>query len=153
MCFGKRGNTKLTQATAFPSPSPGPNQHTITQIQDAVRDGLRSVKNAIEDNSLVPGAGAFEIMCAAELVESVKKGAKGRAKLGVQAFADALLVIPKTLASNGGFDVQDALVTLQDEAAEGHVVGLDVNSGEPLDPVVEGIWDNYRVKRHMIHSW
>ena len=27
----------------------GPNKHTITQIKDAVRDGLRAVKNAIED--------------------------------------------------------------------------------------------------------
>lgn len=130
----------------------GPNAHTTQQIQDAVRDGLRSVKNAIEDNSLVPGGGAFEIAAAAHLVEVVKKAAKGRAKLGVQAFADALLVIPKTLARNGGFDVQDAIVNLQDEASEGHVVGLDLESGEPTDVVSAGIWDNYRVKRHMIHS-
>ena len=27
----------------------GPNKHTLTQIKDAARDGLRSVKNAIED--------------------------------------------------------------------------------------------------------
>ena len=39
----------------------GPNKHTITQIKDAVRDGLRAVKNAIEDQMVVPGAGAFEI--------------------------------------------------------------------------------------------
>lgn len=41
----------------------------------------------------------------------------------------------------------------QDEAAEGNVVGLDLQSGEPFDPTVEGIWDNYRVKRQMLHSW
>ena len=39
----------------------GPNKHTITQIKDAVRDGLRAVKNAVEDQMVVPGAGAFEI--------------------------------------------------------------------------------------------
>ena len=91
--------------------------------------------------------------CAAHLAGPVKRGAKGRAKMGVQAFADALLVIPKTLAANGGFDVQDTIVALQDEAAEGNVVGLDLQSGEPFDPTVEGIWDNYRVKRQMLHSW
>lgn len=91
----------------------GPNAHTITQIHDALRDGLRSVKNAIEDNSLVPGAGAFEVACAAHLSGPVKKSAKGRVKMGVQAFADALLIIPKTLALNGGFDVQDVVVALQ----------------------------------------
>ncbi|BGO93483.1 hypothetical protein NBRC10512_004706 [Rhodotorula toruloides] len=131
----------------------GPNAHTISQISDAIRDGLRAVKNALEDSSLIPGAGAFEIAAHRHLVEDVKKNeAKGRAKLGVQAFADALLVIPKTLAVNAGLDVQDAIVALQDEAADGHVVGLDLATGEPLDPVTEGVWDNYRVKRHMIHS-
>ncbi len=130
----------------------GPNPHTIQQIQDALRDGLRAVKNALEDEALVPGAGAFEVACAAHLVDNAKKAAKGRVKMGVQAFADALLVIPKTLAANGGFDVQDAVVALQDEYADGNVVGLDLQSGEPFDPTVEGVWDNYRVKRQMLHS-
>lgn len=91
----------------------GPNAHTIQQIQDALRDGLRAVKNALEDEALIPGAGAFEVACSAHLGGSVKKSAKGRVKMGVQAFADALLIIPKTLAQNGGFDVQDVVVALQ----------------------------------------
>lgn len=41
----------------------------------------------------------------------------------------------------------------QDEQAEGDVVGIDLQSGEPFDPTVKGIWDNYRVKRQMLHSW
>ncbi|KZT67154.1 chaperonin-containing T-complex zeta subunit Cct6 [Daedalea quercina L-15889] len=130
----------------------GPNPHTIQQTQDALRDGLRAVKNAIEDGALVPGAGAFEVACAAHLTGPVKRAAKGRAKMGVQAFAEALLIIPKTLAANGGFDVQDVVVALQEEQAEGNVVGLDLQSGEPIDPTIEGIWDNYRVKRQMLHS-
>jgi chaperonin GroEL (HSP60 family) len=36
-----------------------------------------------------------------------------RAQLGVEAFAEALLVIPKILAENSGLDTQDALVALQ----------------------------------------
>ncbi|KAI6135700.1 chaperonin Cpn60/TCP-1 family [Pisolithus croceorrhizus] len=130
----------------------GPNPHTTQQIQDALRDGLRAVKNALEDECLIPGAGAFEVACAAHLSGPVKKSAKGRVKMGVQAFADALLVIPKTLAQNGGFDVQDVVVSLQDEQSEGKVVGLDLQSGEPFDPTVGGIWDNYRVKKQMLHS-
>lgn len=130
----------------------GPNQHTITQINDALRDGLRAVKNAIEDKHLVPGAGAFEISLSAHLHNNVKKLAKGRAKLGVDAFAEAMLILPKTLAQNGGWDVQDTIAALQDEEAEGHVVGLNLKTGEPFDPITEGIWDNFRVKRHMIHS-
>jgi len=35
----------------------GPNKHTIDQIKDAVRDGLRAVKNVVEDKFVVPGGG------------------------------------------------------------------------------------------------
>ena len=87
----------------------GPNAHTITQVKDAVRDGLRSVYNMIVDGSVVPGAGAFQVACAAHLQsEKIRKEVKGKAKWGVQAFADALLVIPKTLAANSGHDIQDS---------------------------------------------
>lgn len=87
----------------------GPNQHTITQITDAVRDGLRSVYNMIVDKSVVPGAGAFQVACATHLnSEAFRKTVKGKAKSGVQAFADALLIIPKTLAANAGHDILDS---------------------------------------------
>lgn len=87
----------------------GPNQHTISQVTDAVRDGLRSVYNMIVDKSVVPGAGAFQVACATHLKsDDFSKTVKGKAKSGVQAFADALLIIPKTLAANAGHDVQDA---------------------------------------------
>ena len=126
----------------------------MAQIQDALRDGFRSVKNAIEDNSLIPGAGAFELACSTHLVKNLSTKAKGRAKLGVQAFAEALLIIPKTLAANGGYDVQDTIVNLQQESEETtDPVGLDLKSGEPFNPATEGVWDNYRVKRAAIASW
>ena len=130
----------------------GPNTHTLEQINDAVRDGLRAVKNTIEDGSVVPGAGAFEIACYAHLMR-FKDSVKGKAKMGVEAFAHGMLVVPKVLAVNGGYDQQDVVVRLLDELAEGRIVGIDLANGEPLDPVAEGIWDNYRVKRQLLHSW
>ena len=63
----------------------------------------------IVDGSVVPGAGAFQVACAARLSsESFRKEVKGKAKYGVLAFADALLIIPKTLAANSGHDIQDS---------------------------------------------
>jgi T-complex protein 1 subunit zeta len=129
----------------------GPNSHTIAQIKDAVRDGLRAVKGAIEDGVLIPGAGAFEVACS-QAMQTYSQTVPGRAKWGVQAFAEAMLVIPKTLAENSGFDTHDALLALQDQHRAGHVVGLDLWSGEPMDPATEGIWDLYRVKKQMINS-
>lgn len=130
----------------------GANKHTLAQIKDAIHDGLRAVKNAIEDGSVVPGAGAFEIVAHAELMK-YKDTVKGRARLGVQAFADALLVIPKVLAQNSGMDQQDTIVKLQEEfTALGKPVGLDINTGEALLPLEVGILDNYRVKRQLLYS-
>lgn len=131
----------------------GPNKYTLTQLKDAVRDGLRAVKNALEDGAVVPGAGAFEIAAAHALLAH-KGEVKGRAKLGVQAFADALLVIPKTLATNSGYDPQETIVKLQEEylQLQPQGVGLDLSTGEPSLPLDMGIVDNYRVKVQLLNS-
>merc|ERR1712183_1098554 len=86
------------------------------------------------------------------LRDVVAKNTRGRAKIGVQAYGDALLVIPKTLAENSGFDVQDSILKLTDEReSSGLSVGLDCNSGEPMIPADEGVWDNVRVKRQCLY--
>ena len=82
----------------------GPNDYSIAQTKDAIRDGLRAVKNAVEDESLIPGAGAFEIAAHEHLTEYARKEVSGKSKLGVKAFAESLLIIPRTLAVNSGFD-------------------------------------------------
>ncbi|RKO99640.1 hypothetical protein CXG81DRAFT_20309 [Caulochytrium protostelioides] len=141
----------------------GPNAHTLAQIQDALRDGLRAVKNALEDKCLIPGAGAFHIALARHLTHQFKDASplvKGRSKLGVQAYADALLIIPKVLAQNAGLDAQDVLIEVQDavQAAAAPkdgkpvMLGVDLVTGAPCDPATEGIWDTYRVHRQMLHS-
>lgn len=130
----------------------GPNKHTLTQIKDAIRDGLRAVKNAIEDGCVVPGAGAVEVAIADALVKH-KPNVKGRAQLGVQAYADALLIIPKVLARNSGYDPQETLVKLQTEYAESEQpIGVNLDTGEPMVSSEAGIWDNYNVKKQLLHS-
>lgn len=130
----------------------GPNKHTIVQIKDALHDGLRAVFNTLNDKAVVPGAGAFEI-AAHCMLKKLMDTVKGRAKLGVQAYADALLVVPKTLAINAGFDAQETIVKLVEErvANGGKIpVGLDLASGEPTNP--KGIWDNVVVKLNSVSS-
>jgi T-complex protein 1 subunit zeta len=104
-------------------------KHTLMQIKDAVKDGLRAVQNAIEDKYVVAGAGAFEIAVHDALVR-YKDSVKGRARLGVQAFADAMLVIPKTLSQNAGHDPQLVIVQLQEAfTTMKKPVGVDLKSG------------------------
>ena len=85
---------------------------------------------------MLQGAGAFEVAARQYLINEVKKTVQGvwlshillfrkiieiflmfvnfeqRAQLGVEAFADALLVVPKTLAENSGLDTQDVIIGL-----------------------------------------
>ena len=132
----------------------GPNDYTIAQMKDAIRDGLRAVKNTLEDASVVPGAGAFEVAAAHHLRTVTVKTVSGRAKLGVEAFAESLLGIPKILATNSGFDAQEAIIALveEHEAGGGGCGGFVVVSGEPMDPHLSGVFDNYLVKKQILQS-
>merc|ERR1712050_427677 len=113
----------------------GPNKHTLQQTKDAVRDGLRAVEIATH-------------IALKKFLETVK----GRARLGIQAYADGLLIIPKVLAQNAGYDAQEVIVKLLEEGAINPTVGVDCDSGEVIVPQDKGIYDNYRVKRQMINS-
>lgn len=130
----------------------GPNKHTLAQIKDAVRDGLRSINNALDDKSLIPGAGSFEVRANIKLRDFAKT-VKGKTRLAIQAYADAMLVIPKVLATNSGYDAQDTIVRLQEEAElTSDPIGLDLSTGEPMKPVDLGVYDNYIVKKQIINS-
>ncbi|KAL6218353.1 hypothetical protein ACLB2K_011567 [Fragaria x ananassa] len=65
--------------------------------------------------AVILGAGAFEVAARQYLINEVKKTVQGRAQLGVEAFADTLLVVPKTLAENAGLDTQDVIISLKGE--------------------------------------
>ncbi|KAH7956217.1 hypothetical protein HPB52_007326 [Rhipicephalus sanguineus] len=78
---------------------------------------------------VVPGAGAFELAAHAALT-AMRPTIEGKAQLGVQAYADALLIIIKTLASNSGLDPQDVLVRLQKEQQQAQQpIGLNLRTG------------------------
>lgn len=128
----------------------GPNDHTIAQIKDAIRDGLRAVKNTIDDKAILLGGGAFEIGAHLHLKKFVDS-VVGKAKLGVDLFADSLLIIPKVLAENSGFDVQDSILkVLEVSKKEGKEYGVDVDTGLPLASDVKGVYDNVCVKRNFL---
>ena len=130
----------------------GPNDYSIAQTKESIRDGLRAIKNAHEDGALVPGAGAFEIAAAEHLNQYARTSVSGKAKLGVNAYADALLVVPRTLAQNSGFDPNDVILEVQ----EAHIqkkdaFGVDCMTGKALPSKVANVWDNYMVKRQFMN--
>ena len=128
--------------------------YEIAQIKDAIRDGLRAVKNVFDDESIIPGAGAFEIACSDKLKEySKSKEVEGKKYYGVNAFADALLIIPKAICENAGIDSQESIINANRAYIENKkLMGIDLNdNGKPINPVDHGIFDNYCVKKSMLN--
>ena len=128
--------------------------YEIAQIKDAIRDGLRAVKNVFDDESIIPGAGAFEIACSDKLKEYSKtKEVEGKKYYGVNAFADALLIIPKAICENAGIDSQESIINANRAYIENKkLMGIDLNdNGKPINPVDHGIFDNYCVKKSMLN--
>lgn len=129
----------------------GPNEHTVSMVKDAVRDGLRSVFNTFNDQCVIPGGGAFEVFLHNKLNEFALTY-KGKAKLGINAFADSIMIIPRVLAENSGYDAIEAMLMLTDEYQEKKVpVGLNLTELGIFSPADQGIFDNYVVKKQMLN--
>ncbi|MEZ3144137.1 thermosome subunit alpha [Halobaculum sp. MBLA0143] len=130
----------------------GGTGHVTDELERAIRDGVDAATEAADTGEIVPGAGATELAVAAALREEAAS-VEGREQLAVEAFADALDVIPRTLAQNAGQDPIDALVDLRSANETGRA-GL-VQTGEDtevVDPVGEGVVDPASVKREAIRS-
>jgi len=128
----------------------GSTDHAIGQMKDAIRDGNRAVLNTLEDEAVVPGAGAFEIAAHVHL-EQFKRSVQGKPRLGVEIFGKAMLTIPKTLLENSGMDVQEKLLkVISERESKGTATGVSTATGDPIDPAMEGIFDNFVVKKQML---
>ena len=130
----------------------GPNGYSIAQVKDAVRDGLRAVKNVFDDNGVLPGAASFEIACS-DMLKEYAKSVEGKKVFGVNAFSEALLIIPKAICENAGVDPQEAIVNAAKAYRDNKkLMGIDLkNEGKPVNPVDLGIFDNFCVKRSFLN--
>jgi thermosome len=131
----------------------GGTEHVVDEVERAVHDGISVISAAIEDGKMVAGGGAPEVELAKQLREYAET-VGGRESLAINAFADAVEIIPRTLAENAGLDPIDILVQLRaaHDKANGVVVGLDVFSGKTTDTSKLGIVEPLRVKTQAIKS-
>jgi len=131
----------------------GGTEHVVDEVERAVHDGISVISAAIEDGKMVAGGGAPEVELAKQLREYAET-VGGRESLAINAFADAVEIIPRTLAENAGLDPIDILVQLRaaHDKANGVVVGLDVFSGKITDTSKLGIVEPLRVKTQAIKS-
>ncbi|MEM2866353.1 MAG: thermosome subunit beta [Candidatus Hadarchaeales archaeon] len=131
----------------------GGSEHVTDEIERGLTDALGVVAAAVEDNKYVYGGGAPEMALATRLRDYADT-VGGREALAVRAFADALEVIPKTLAENAGMDSVDILVELRAKHAkqEGKYYGVDVYNGKIEDMKKLGVVEPLRVKTQAIKS-
>jgi T-complex protein 1 subunit zeta len=118
----------------------------------ACRAGLRALKDAIEVGKVLPGAGACQIEIRKKLLERIVGSEMGKERFGVMAFAEAMLSIPRALLRNSGWDCAVKIAEMEKCGDEGELAGIDLETGEVIDPVVFGVWDRYSVVRGIVRA-
>jgi thermosome len=128
-------------------------ERLVDEAERALNDALYVIADIVKVNKMVAGGGAIEGELAKRLRKySAKVG--GREQLAVEAFIDALEIIPSTLAENAGLDPIDILVTLRaaHEKPDGLWMGVNVFSGEITDMIKAGVLEPLSVKEQAIKS-
>jgi len=130
----------------------GGTEHVVDELDRALEDALRVVSVALEDKKFVAGGGSPEVELSLRLHDfAATKG--GRAQLAIEAFANALEIIPRTLAENAGLDPIDMLVELRAAHERGgKKMGLDVFEGKVSDMLDAGVVEPLRVKTQALAS-
>nr|CAI64087.1 thermosome subunit (chaperonin subunit) [uncultured archaeon]CBH36610.1 thermosome subunit [uncultured archaeon] len=130
----------------------GGTEQVVDEVDRSLYDTLRVVGCIIEDGKAVAGGGAVETELALRIRE-YSTSLKGREQLAVEKFAEALEIIPRTLAENSGLDPIDKLVELKAAHERGEkTAGLDVYTGEIVDMWQRGVIEPLRLKKQVMDS-
>jgi len=130
----------------------GSTDHVVDEIDRSVEDAIGAVASALELGKIVAGAGSPEAEAAKRLRKFAEKFS-GREQLAILAFADALEVIPRSLAENGGLDPIDTLVELRAAHDQGKTgFGINLGNGSVADAMLMGVVEPLKVKTQAIKS-
>jgi thermosome len=128
-------------------------ERMVDEAERAMTDALSVVSDVIEHNKIVAGGGAVEVEIAKELRDYAAK-VGGREQLAIEAFADAIEIIPRTLAENAGLEPIDIVVELRSahEKTDGHFMGVNVFNGKVEDMYGNGVVEPAIVKEQAVKS-
>ena len=130
----------------------GGTEHVVDEIKRALEDAVGGVASGLADGKVVAGAGAPEV----ELARNLRKfagGLSGREQLAVLAFAEAMEIIPRTLAENAGLDPIDILTDMKAAHDKGNQwAGVDVFKGKVVDSWKQGVVEPLKIKSQAIKS-
>ncbi|KAK6459125.1 chaperonin Cpn60/TCP-1 family [Scheffersomyces xylosifermentans] len=128
----------------------GPNDYSLDEMERSLHDSLSVVKRTLESGNVVPGGGAVETALNIYL-ENFATTVGSREQLAIAEFANALLIIPKTLAVNAAKDASDLVSKLRTYHAASQTAlptdkkrkyknyGLDLIEGKIVNEVTNGV--------------
>lgn len=102
----------------------GANEYMLDEMDRALHDSLCVIKRIIESNSLVAGGGAVEAALSIYL-EEMARTMGSKEQLAVAAFAESLLVIPRTLTVNAAHDATELVARLRAHHHKSQESGAD----------------------------
>ncbi|TMI29587.1 thermosome subunit [Candidatus Bathyarchaeota archaeon] len=127
-------------------------ERLVDEAERALKDALSVIIDVVKKNKIVAGGGAIEIELAKRIRDLAPK-IGGREQLAVEAFADSLESIPRTLSDNAGLEQIDILVALRAaHENKGLWSGINVHTGQVSDMWKEGVLEPVKVKEHAIGS-
>lgn len=129
----------------------GGTPHVVDEVVRAVTDAVGDLRAALRSGKVVAGAGAVEMELARRL-HKYSRSLRGREQLAVEAFAQAMEAIPRTLAENAGLDPIDVLADLKSAHGKSKWAGVDVSSGKVIDAWRAGILEPLRIKTQALSS-
>lgn len=130
----------------------GGTEHIADEAKRALTDAIGDIAAALKLGKVVTGAGATEIELAKQL-RSFAESLNGREQLAVQSFAQALEIIPRTLAENAGLDPIDVLTELKAAHDAGQVhAGIDVYAGKVVNSFDVGVIEPLKIKTQALSS-
>jgi thermosome len=154
----KIGEDEMTFVTGCKNPKAvsvlirGGTEHVVDEVERSLEDATSVVAVAIEDGKVITGGGSSAMEIALTL-RDFGPSVGGREQIAIEAFADAMEVIPRTLAENAGLDPIDILIELRKEHKKGNKhAGINVFTGKVTDMKKENVIEPIRVGSQAISS-
>ncbi len=130
----------------------GGSQRVVDEVDRSMHDSLMVVKDVIEKPAVVAGGGAPEEYLASHLKEWADRF-EGREQLAIKKYAEALEIIPLTIAENAGMDPINTMVTLRAKHSQGKKwTGIDARNTRVADMFTIDIIEPVAVKEQIIKS-
>ncbi|HJX06159.1 MAG TPA: thermosome subunit beta, partial [Candidatus Nanoarchaeia archaeon] len=130
----------------------GSTEHVVDEVKRAVEDAIGDTIAALKNNKVVAGAGAPEVELSRNLLK-FSETLSGREQLAVKAFAEAMEIIPRTLAENAGLDPIDVLTELRAAHDKKQKwAGINVFTGKIIDAWKAGVIEPLKIKTQAVSS-